>query len=209
MQKCQNNYFNNISLLENTLLPYFYEADNLKLVNKLFSKLNYDKYLTYLQPHGIVETYSIYTKTIMTRKSYRNGNVYLNEGWHENGQLWYKINFYNPKLDGFCNKWYDNGKLSNRFSYKNGKIHGLYEGWDMKGNLRLRYNCMDGKKDGLYEEWYLNGKLFVRENWKDGKLDGLSEIYGQSYKRRTYKNGIEYSLCENSLMFIQNWPCNS
>ena len=65
-------YFNNTQLLQSTLLPYFDSPYPLIILNKQFSKLNYEKYNTPLQPHGILETYYIETKTIYTSKTYRN-----------------------------------------------------------------------------------------------------------------------------------------
>jgi hypothetical protein len=40
----KNNYFQNLPLLENTLLSYFEEDKPLKNINKQFTKLNYEKY---------------------------------------------------------------------------------------------------------------------------------------------------------------------
>jgi hypothetical protein len=37
-------YFENIPLLQNTLVPYFCEPEPLKSINKVFFKLNYEKY---------------------------------------------------------------------------------------------------------------------------------------------------------------------
>ena len=40
-------YFENIQLLQNTLLKYFSDEYPLKLLNKKFSTLNYEKYNTH------------------------------------------------------------------------------------------------------------------------------------------------------------------
>lgn len=66
-------YFNNTQLLQNTLLPYFHHPYPLKLLNKKFNTLNYEKYNTNLQPHGILETYNPKTKLILERETYKNG----------------------------------------------------------------------------------------------------------------------------------------
>jgi len=50
-------YFENIPLLQNTLLLYFDTENPLNLINKQFRKLNYEKYLTHRQPHGIFKSY--------------------------------------------------------------------------------------------------------------------------------------------------------
>jgi hypothetical protein len=60
-------YFGSIQLLQNTLLPYFCDGEPLKSINKKFYKLNYEKYNTHLQPHGVIESYDKETKTIESR----------------------------------------------------------------------------------------------------------------------------------------------
>ncbi len=68
-----NQYFQNIQLLENTLLSYFQDPYPLIFINKQFSKLHYEKYNTHLQPHGIYELYFSKIKTIMKRCNFKNG----------------------------------------------------------------------------------------------------------------------------------------
>jgi len=69
-------YFKNSQLLQNTLLPYFCDEIPLKSTNKLFYRLNYEKYNTYIQPHGIIETYDIKTKMIRDQRTYKNGKLH-------------------------------------------------------------------------------------------------------------------------------------
>jgi hypothetical protein len=66
-------YFNDIPLLQNTLLPYFCDQYPLVCINKKFKTLNYAKYNTLLQPHGIVEIYYNGTKIIEEKITYKNG----------------------------------------------------------------------------------------------------------------------------------------
>ena len=96
-------YFENTQVLENTLLPYFYDEYPLISLNKAFSKLNYEKYNTHLQPHGLWESYDFKTKLIV---KYKNG-----------------------KLNGLSEEWFTNGKLYKNCWYKNSKLNGLYEIW--------------------------------------------------------------------------------
>jgi hypothetical protein len=62
-------YFGNVQLLQSTLLPYFCNEQPLKLVNKQFYRLNYEKYNTHYQPHGILEIYYLETQTIKSRQT--------------------------------------------------------------------------------------------------------------------------------------------
>jgi len=68
-------YFNSTDLLQNTLLPYFCDEESLKLVNKIFYGLNYEKYNTHLKPHGIVKTYYSDNKKTFDTKTYKNGKL--------------------------------------------------------------------------------------------------------------------------------------
>jgi antitoxin component YwqK of YwqJK toxin-antitoxin module len=119
-------YFRNKELLQNTLLPYFCEAEPLKFINKQFYNLNYEKYLKYIQPHGLLETYNLHTKLISDRETYRNG-----------------------KRDGLLEKWHINGQLDVRCWYKNGKLEGLYEKFSQEGKLSEKCWYKDNKK-----EWF-------------------------------------------------------
>jgi len=156
-------YFQNIQLLQNTLLPYFCNEEPLKLVNKQFYKLNYEKYNTHYQPHGILETYYPDTKTIKHRETYSNGKKDgLYEEWYKNSQLKEKSIYKDGELNGLSEEWYQNGKWCEISNWKNGRQDGLYEYWYPNGQLHLRYNYSNGVEDGLCEEWCENGDL----KWK-------------------------------------------
>ncbi len=103
-------YFENSSLLENTLLSYFCEEYPLKLLNKKFNSLNYEKYNTYIKLHGIIETYHPKTKILIKEESYKNGKLDgLYQEWYNNCILKSRSNYKNNKLDGLCEEWQDNG----------------------------------------------------------------------------------------------------
>jgi len=138
-------YFDNKELIENTLLSYFCDENLLKLINKKFYVLNYEKYNTHLQPHGIEEFYYPNNKIKQQMKTYKNGKLHgLEKIWHIDGKLWVQYN------------------------YKNGKLHGLCESWDRNGVLRYKENYKNGKKDGLCEIYDEYNKLKRRETYKDG-----------------------------------------
>jgi antitoxin component YwqK of YwqJK toxin-antitoxin module len=138
-QKETTPYFQNSILLENTLLPYFCDAEPLKLVNKLFLKLNYEKFNTHIRPHGIVETYYADTTILYERKTCKNGVLNgLTEFWHMNGKLWLTKNYKNGILHGLYESYFPNGQLGQKYKYKNGKEYGLYEAWFNDGEMRVR-----------------------------------------------------------------------
>jgi antitoxin component YwqK of YwqJK toxin-antitoxin module len=171
-------YFNNSILLENTLLPYFCEAESLKFVNKKFFGLNYEKYLIYIQPHGIIETYNKDTKIIIKREHYKNGKreglleIFSDKSYT---QPVLRKCFKNDEDHGLEESYYNNGNLRYKVNRKNGYNDGLYESWNSNGKPACRYSYKNGKHDGLYELWYDNGKLCIRCWYINGKLDGLCE----------------------------------
>ncbi len=187
-----NIYFNNVDLLQNTLLSYFYEEYQLISLNKKFSELNYEKYNTHIQPHGILESYNLNTKL-----------------------LYDKANYKNSMKNGLYEMWYSNGNLAVRYNYKNGKLHGLSESNSFDGNPDQRYNYKNGKLDGVYEIWNENGILRGKFMYKNGKLNGLSEKWhnnGLLKSRINYKsekrNGLYKEWFEDGKLFIKCWCRN-
>jgi len=133
-------YFQNVPLLENTLLTYFDEEEPLKNINKQFQNLNYEKYNTHIEPHGVKISYYPDTKIIEEKVTYANG-----------------------KLNGLYEEYYSNGTLKLKTYYKNDLKNGLSEQWHNNGRKWIRSNYKDGELDGLYEAWYSNGLLFEKK----------------------------------------------
>jgi len=106
----------------------FCDEESLKPINKLFLKLNYEKYNTHIQPHGLIETYYLKTKKVESRKTYKNGKLNgSHETWWPGGQLWEKTNYKSDKKSGLTEVWYPNGKLCRMIYYRDGKRNGLHE----------------------------------------------------------------------------------
>jgi antitoxin component YwqK of YwqJK toxin-antitoxin module len=165
-----NSYFENIDLLQNTLLPYFSEEEPLKSINKKFYKLNYEKYLTHLQPHGLTEFY-LDKFRFYVRKNYKNGKLDGLQELYQNGKI-YEREFYKyGKLNGLSEKWYKDGNLHSISNYKNGKKDGLYEQWWENDMLSTRCNYKNDKLNGLYEEWHKCGVLSMKIIYNKGKRD--------------------------------------
>ena len=86
-----------------------------------------------------------------------------------------------PIKDGLHESFYKYGQLKYRGNYKNGKLDGLKETFYftsnnnpfvLHGQLESRENYKNGKRDGLYEWFSENGQLESRENYKNGELNG-------------------------------------
>ncbi len=153
-------YFENIQLLENTLLPYFCEEYPLKLINKKFNILNHEKYNTYIQPHGIHETYRVKNKIPYHTKTYRNGELDgLYKEYSIDGKLKIRSSYKNGMLNGLYESWFENGQLRERCNYVNDGINGIYERYWMNGNLKIKYECEYGIRNGVYQEYHYRGIL--------------------------------------------------
>ena len=60
------------------------------------------------------------------------------EEYHDNGKLWYKVNYVNGNFHGLS-EWYDsNGKLWYKVNYVNGKRHGFYERYNSNSESYLK-----------------------------------------------------------------------
>jgi antitoxin component YwqK of YwqJK toxin-antitoxin module len=200
-----NVYFDNSVLLQNTLLPYFCEAEPLKLISKLFYRLDYEKYNTHLQPHGILEIYYIKTKTIECKIRYKNGKLDgLHERWYGDGKMRSKETYKNGKLNGSYEAWYSNGILLSKRTYINDREEGLSERWYDNGQLWKKVNYKNGKQDGLSERWYENGKPHQKVNYKNGKQDGLCELWSENdvYEKMWYRRNHLYKHDNDKLCII-------
>jgi len=181
-------YFGNSILLQNTLLPYFCDENPLKLINKLFSTLNYEKYNTHIKPHGIFETFYQDRKIVEKRDFWKNGEKYISEIWFEtptktienDSLLLKRFNYKNNKLNGLYEEWYENGQRSKRCNYKNNKLHGLYEFWYLNGQLAEKYLYKKDRKHGLFEQWYSSGQLWTKINYKNDIWNGIYEVWNEN-----------------------------
>jgi len=120
-------YFTNVQLLQSTLLPYFCEEEPLNLINKQFNKLNYEKYNTRLQPHGIVKTYHDYTKALFENITYKNGKKNgLYQMFYTNGSLVVNGYYKDDEFDGLWEEWYIDSIYRSKIYYKNGNRSVLF-----------------------------------------------------------------------------------
>ncbi len=202
-------YFNNTQLLQNTLLPYFCNEYPLISINKQFSKLNYEKYNTHLQPHDIIETYYPKTQRIKKRETYKNGKCHgLQEIWYdirsdeiEGSSNIHRTRHYcrNGLYHGLYEEWYASGQLKEKSWHKDGGDDGLYESWYENGKLAETYTCKHDGLDGVYKSWWSNGNIKLKCNYVDGKLDGsYNEYYenGRPWLKCKYNNGNVHGLYE-------------
>ena len=75
--------------------------------------------------------------------------------YHENGQLYFKRNYTNGRLNGLDEWYYENGQLKEKITYKDGEKHGLTE-WYGENGLERTYSPV----------CYQNGKEVEMSKWK-------------------------------------------
>lgn len=153
-------------ILQFQILPFLDPACDLKLVNKKFNNIDFEKYCTLIQPHGIVEEYHWKTKNMLTRYSYVNGKEHgLSESWFDDGLQRWKCNFKNGKMNGLNEIWYPNGQQKCKDNYQDDKFHGVCEGWYVGGAQLYKWNFQNGMEYGLQETWEENGLHKYREEF--------------------------------------------
>ena len=117
----------------------------------------------------------------------------------------YEINSQTP-FSGVATKYHENGQLYFKRNYTNGRLNGLDEWYYENGQLRERMNYRDGEKQGLAEWYDENGGSYKRGNYKDGKSHGIFGYYrfGEFYDKgpyqgiKCYQNGnqVDMSKCK-------------
>ena len=113
----------------------------------------------------------------------------VHKEYHKNGQLRFKKNFKNGKLEGITKHYYESGKLHFEENYKNGKL------------------------EGISKIYYESGQLWIEVNYKNSEREGISKVYYESGKYQyidTYKNDKKINRKayteEGHLKFDQDYP---
>ena len=93
---------------------------------------------------------------------------HIEKDYYDNGEMKYKIQKFNDKIDGYAKYWDNNGKLINVVNYSNGVLHGEWKEYYSNGKIKYILNYQYGLKDG-YERWYYdNGvkksEIFYKNN---------------------------------------------
>ncbi|MBE7645675.1 hypothetical protein F7644_06675 [Tenacibaculum finnmarkense genomovar ulcerans] len=108
-------------------------------------------------------------------------NSQVHEEFHDNGKLFFSVNYNNGKREGIFNEYHENGELSSIGNYRNGTENGVW-----------KYYNDNGKLDRIGK--YKNGKRV--ENWKDyretGELYSVGEYIGDSYSYKKTKKWTYY-----------------
>ena len=104
----------------------------------------------------------------------------------------------NGKKDGSWIQYHNNGQLFYKVNFKNGKEDGSWISYHLNGQLWDKGNWKNGNRDGSWLSYYNNGQLSYKVNFKNGKLEGSFIRYNRdgsvdTKKTGTYKNDIKVS----------------
>jgi len=107
----------------------------------------------------------------ISKKPDHNPNKNIQESFFANGNIEYRAEFLNGKLDGTTKVWHEEGYIFSISEYSNGFPNGKWRKFYSNGNLMFEENYIFGKKNG-FERWYHeNGNIKSEQHFKDGKQD--------------------------------------
>ena len=151
---------------------------NQKNLTKIFYQFN-SQYLSYIFLYLLLSFLITNCSTIQFNKNKTTKHV--KESFYNNGQIEYKAEYFNNKLDGITTYWSIDGILISESSYSNGKPHGKWIKYHPNKNLFYEVIYFYGKKDGKEIWYYENGQIKSEQSFKNGKAN--SDII------RWYPNG--------------------
>ena len=107
-----------------------------------------------------------------------------------------QASFKNGKKEGPWVGYHENGQLRYKITYKNGKKEGPWVGFYKNGQLRRKGNFKNGKWDGPFVSYYKNGQVISKGTFKKGKKEGPWVYYGldgpvNEQRTGTYENGVK------------------
>ena len=98
-----------------------------------------------------------------------NGSNYK-ISYYTNGNMEYKSEYKNGKLNGVTKYWDENKNLISEAIYSNGKLHGLWVSYFENGKIKSKVNYYYGSKDGKEEVFYSTGQRKSITKYNEGKI---------------------------------------
>jgi len=98
----------------------------------------------------------------------------VRQSFFSNGNLEYKAEFINGKLDGTSKVWLEDGTLYSISKYSNNRPNGIWKTFHPNGKLMFEVNYAYGQKHGVEKWYYKNGNLKSEQEFDFGI--SISEI---------------------------------
>lgn len=98
------------------------------------------------------------------------------QGWYNNKQIEWEVNWVNGQKYGEERSWYGSGNLHTQIHWINGQKHGVQKEWFENGQLCYEVNWVNGRLHGTEKYWYKNGELEHQINWVNGYTRILTNI---------------------------------
>jgi len=58
----------------------------------------------------------------------------LEKAWHDNGQLWWQVEYIDGKREGKLEMWFPSGQKNASWTYKNNQLLGTYLAWNQQSD---------------------------------------------------------------------------
>ena len=124
----------------------------------------------------------------LERGELKNGNQ---EGqwvrYHENGQLFYKVEYKNGEREGPWVVYHKNGQLEIEGNYRNGKLEGPWVGYHKNGQLSFKGEYKNGEQEGPWVYYWNNGHLNSKGDYKNSKREGTWVFFNTDGTKRMSK----------------------
>ena len=119
-------------------------------------------------------------------------------GYHDNGQLSFKVDYINGKQEGSWVSYYKNGQLSRKGKFKDGKQEGYWVSFWENGMTSTTGDYKNGKEEGSWASFWDNGQVWYEGNYKNGKKLGywvgyLNDGSIVTPLTGTFKDGVKIS----------------
>ncbi|MBL4746971.1 MAG: hypothetical protein JKY08_11480 [Flavobacteriaceae bacterium] len=140
-----------------------------------------------------------------------NAQVY--EAFHDNGKLFFSVNYEHGKREGIFKEYHENGELSGIGKYSNGTENGEWKYYTENGQLERFGKYKNGKKTKKWKYYRDGGSLYsIGEYIGNKKTKKWTYYYhnGNIEKIGLYNNGEEVGEWKHyhengQLMYFGNW----
>ena len=119
------------------------------------------------------EEISYYKDGIVSNKTEKVGDDYINYGYYKSGKLRYE----RKKNSGYYKSFYESGALKIEANYLKNELVGLWKKHYENGQLEWLVNYEDGHREGVYKSFYDNGDLKTEGNNSRDKINGEEKRY--------------------------------
>ena len=113
--------------------------------------------------------------TVKLERIYLDKYSYVENSYHENGQLWAKTRYKNGRRNGKYVAYYDNGQKLGEVTYINDTVNGKCVEYFPNGNTMFEGQQIMGKLNGVIKRYDKNGRIKIEEVYLKGTVTSFHE----------------------------------